>query len=273
MKNYAYMRVSTETQSEKGFGLDAQRAGIERYAQEKGIEIERWFTDAGISGALGETDDFDSISKRPQLIEMLASIEAGDCVIVLNTSRLWRSDTAKIVIRHELKRRGANVIAVDNPHYDFYSKNPYDKFFDAIAEAVDELERTNIALKLAKGRAAKAAQGSKPCGVCPLGYKYTDDKKGVIIDESEAATVKRMFTLGQTGDSLQKIADAINATGARTRHGKEFSKGTIAAVLNNRFYLGELTHAGVTVTGNHPAIISRVQFGKVQKALARRKRG
>lgn len=273
MKYYSYCRVSTETQAEKGGGLETQRQGIEKYCVSHGIEIERAFIDAGISGAVKDTDDDDAISKRPALIDMLSTLDDGDTVIVMNTSRLWRSDTAKVIIRRELMKRHAHVISVENERFDLYAKNPNDRFMDGIMELMDEWERLTIALKLAKGRTAKAKNGSKPAGVTPFGYEYTPDKKNVIINEAEAATVKKMFTLGQTGQSLSKIAEAINATGARTRHGKEFSKGTIAAILNNRFYIGELTHAGQTIQGNHTPIISRVQFGKVQAQLEKRKRG
>lgn len=272
-KYYTYKRVSTETQAEHGGGLETQRQNIEKYCKDHGITVDADFVDAGISGAVKDTDDDDAISKRPALIEMLATIGDGDTVIVMNTSRLWRSDTAKVIIRRELLKRHARVISVEQPNYDINATNPNDRFMSGIMELMDEWERLTIALKLAKGRTAKAKNGDKPAGVTPYGYEYASDKKSIVINEAEAATVKKMFTLGQMGESLQKIADAINATGAVTRHGKQFSKGTIAAILNNRFYIGELTHAGQTIKGNHTAIISRVQFGKVAAQLEKRKRG
>lgn len=273
MKYYSYCRVSTETQAEKGGGLETQRQAIEKYCAAHGIELERRFIDAGISGAVGDTDADDAISKRPALIEMLSTLEEGDSVIVMNTSRLWRSDTAKVIIRRELMKRHAHIIAIENERFDLYAKNPNDRFMDGIMELMDEWERLTIALKLAKGRTAKARNGNKPAGVCPYGYEYAADKKSVIVNEAEAQTVRKMFTLGQTGATLSKIADSINATGATTRRGKPFSKGSVAAILNNRFYIGELTHAGQTIKGNHAPIISKVQFGKVQAQLEKRKRG
>lgn len=273
MKYYGYIRVSTETQAEKGYGLDTQRAEIEKYAAAQGYQLAAIFEDAGISGNIKDTDDDDAINKRAALIEMLAAIDDGDVIIVLNTSRLWRSDMTKAIVRREIMKRGANVASIEQPKYSLYSKDPNDYLINAIMEALDVYERMSISLKLARGRTVKAKGGDKPAGVCPYGYRYSADKKSVEVDPAEAATVRRMFTLGQTGDSLSKIAEAINDTGARTRHGKPFSKGTVSAILGNRFYLGELTHAGQTIKGNHDPIISRVQFGKVAAQLARRKRG
>lgn len=270
---YGYDRVSTETQSEKGYGLEAQREAITKYAEANGFKLERIFEDAGISGNMKDTDDDDAINKRAGLIELLATVERGDVVIVLNTSRLWRSDMTKAIVRRELLRRGVRVISIEQPRYSLENKDPNDYLINAIMEALDVYERMSISLKLARGRTIKAKGGDKPAGVTPYGYRYSDDRKSVIVDEAEAVTVKKMFTLGQTGQSLSRIASEINATGARTRHGKEFSKGTVSAILGNRFYVGELTHAGQTIKGNHTPIISRVQFGKVQAQLAKRKRG
>lgn len=270
---YAYFRVSTETQAEKGGGLETQRQNIEKYCTTHGITLAGEYTDAGISGAVKDTEDDDAISKRPALVELLATVTEGDTVIVLNTSRLWRSDTAKVIIRRELMKKHAAVVSVENERFDLYAKNPNDRFMDGIMELMDEWERLTIALKLAKGRTAKAKLGDKPAGVAPFGYRYTQDKKHIEVDDAEAATVRIMFTEGQRGQSLRQIAESLNAKGIITRRGKAWSAGNVQAILKNRFYLGELQHQGKTITGNHPAIVSKVQFGKVASQIDKRKRG
>lgn len=270
---YAYYRVSTETQAEKGGGLETQRQNIEKYCTTYGITLTGEYTDAGISGAVKDTEADDAISKRPALVEMLATLREDDTVIVLNTSRLWRSDTAKVIIRRELMKHHIRVIAVENERFDLYATNPNDRFMDGIMELMDEWERLTIALKLAKGRTAKAQNGDKPAGVAPFGYRYTADKKHIEIDLAESPTVKLMFTEGQKGLSLNQIAETLNAKGITTRRGNTWSAGSIQAILRNRFYVGELQHQGKTITGNHPAIISRVQFGKVAAQIDKRKRG
>ena len=128
-------------------------------------------------------------------------------------------------------------------------------------------------MKLAKGRTAKAKNGDKPAGVSPFGYRYTSDKKHVEIDPAEAAAVRMMFSEAQKGKSLHQVADVLNAQGISTRRGKEWSAGNVQVILRNRFYVGELMHQGKTIPGNHDAIISRVQFGKVAAQLDRRRRG
>lgn len=281
MAYYGYLRVSTETQAEKGGGLETQRQNIEKYCDAHGITMENIFADAGISGAVKATDDDDAIRKRPGLIEMLVTAKDGDTVIVMNTSRLWRTDTAKVFIRRELMKRNIKVTSVEQPNFDLYSPNPSDKLFASLMEAMDEWERDTIVLKLAKGRTAKAKGGDKPAGVCPFGYRYSDDKKSVLVDPDEAQIVKFMFTEGQKGRSLAEITDELNAKGTKTRRGNEWTRGSVRAILRNRFYIGEIVHdsekaremPGYTpnyTRGNHEAIVSKIQFGKVGAQLDKR---
>lgn len=273
MKVYGYLRVSTETQAEKGYGLEAQRAEIEKHAAANGITLADVFIDAGISGAAKDTDDDnEAISRRAGLLELLAALEDGDAVLVLNTSRLWRSDNAKVLIRRELMKRRAHIISIEQPKYDIYAKDPNDRLIAGIIELLDEWERLSIALKLARGRTIKAKGGDKPAGVCPYGYRYTEDKKRVVIDDKEAALVRFMYTEGQKGRSLGQIADALNAQGVTTRQGKQWSRGGVQVILRNPFYTGVLMHQGKPIKGNHEAIISKVQFGKVGAQLDRRRK-
>lgn len=272
-KYYGYCRVSTETQAEKGFGLAAQEQTIRKYAAEHGLELALMFRDEGISGNLKDTDDDEAISKREALMEMLAMLEEGDTVIILNTSRLWRSDMTKAIIRRELMKRGARIVSVEQPKYDLYTKDPNDYLINAIMEALDVYERMSISLKLARGRTVKAKAGDKPAGVCPFGYQYSTDKKRVEVNPEEAAIVKQMFTEGQKGKSLGQLADFLNGKGYKTRRGCEWSAGNVQVILRNRFYVGELQHQGKTIQGNHEPLVSKVQFGKVQSQIDKRRRG
>lgn len=273
MKYYGYVRVSTDTQAEKGYGLAEQKHEIELYAKEKGHKIECIFLDEGISGAIKDTEADEAINKRAGLIELLGTVEAGDSVIVANTSRLWRSDNTKVLIRRELMRKGCKVLSVQQPQYDLYATNPNDRLVSGLMELLDEWERLSIALKLARGRTMKAKGGNKPAGCCPIGYKYAEDKKSVVVDRNEAEVVRAIFTEGQKGLSLREIAEAINAKGYKTRRGNPWGHGSIQVVLTNRFYIGELSHQGKPIKGTHEPLVSRVQFGKCQAQINKRRRG
>ena len=149
-------------------------------------------------------------------------------------------------------------------------KDPSNFMFSSMMGMLDQWERMTIARKLSRGRSAKANRGTKPAGICPLGYQYSADKKTIEINQNEAITVKRIFSELQKGKSLQKIADALNDDGITTRNGKAWTRGSLHVIAKNRFYIGELEHAGKTIQGKHEPIISKIQFGKVQAALSKR---
>ena len=268
---YGYIRVSTDTQSEKGYGLDTQRTAIEKYCKDSGLELIEIFEDKGVSGTEAVENDGDElISKRKGLLQMLSMLNGTNTIVVMNTSRLWRSDIAKVLIRREIERKGGEVISIEQPRYSIYRKDPSEVLINGMFELLDEYERISIALKLAKGRTTKANKGNKPAGVTPYGYKYSDDKKSIVISSDEVATVKKIFSLSQTGKTIQQIVDVLNEDGITTRQGKVWTKATVHGMLRNTFYTGVLTHQKTAMPGNHEAIISKVQFGKAQKQLERR---
>ncbi len=285
-KYYGYIRVSTETQADKGYGLEAQKQTIEKYCKEKGINLTDIYEDAGISANIQDDADDDALLKRQALMEMLANIQAKDTIIVLNTSRLWRGNLAGALVRRELMKRKAIIVSIEQPNYDLYTKNPAEVFMNTMIEGMDVYERMAIVLKLARGRAVKARKGDKPAGLCPYGYKYADDKKSIVVDEEQAQIVRFIFSEAQKGNSLQKIADMLNEKGIptryanskkmRTKDGKtvsysgEWKRGTVHNIVHNRFYIGELEHDGQTIQGNHKPIVSKIQFGKVQASLSRK---
>lgn len=279
-KYYGYIRVSTETQAEKGGGLAVQEKAIRDYASDNHIELTHIFKDAGISGTK---------ENRPELDKLLIeTIKEGDVIIVHNTSRLWRDIFAQATIMKAVMNAKAHIRSIDDPEFDVYKfmTDPNNFMITSMMGMLDQWERMTIARKLARGRTVKANQGNKPAGLCPYGYKYSDDKKSIVIDDEQAQVVKFIFTEAQKGTSLQKIADKLNEKGIPTRYGHsktmttksgiavqysgEWKRGTVHNIVHNRFYIGELEHDGQVIQGNHDPIISKVQFGKVNASLNRR---
>lgn len=263
-KVFGYVRVSTETQAEKGYGHEVQEEGIREYCQNNNLKLVNIFYDLGISGTEIE---------REGLNDMIASF--GDevkKVIVMNTSRLWRSDTVKVLVKRQLEKVKADVISIEQPTYSIYTKDPNDFLINGMMELLDQYERMSINLKLARGWKQKAKSGVKGCGNAPIGYKWKHDgveKPIIVIDESQANIVRIIFNRYLGFKSLSKVKKYLDAEGFKTKQGNDFSTMAINNILKNRFYLGEVAHAKVVAKGQHEAIINPITFGKVQACLKR----
>ena len=255
---YAYYRVSTQSQVDQN-GIEMQIAEVEKYCRENGIELAGEFKDEGISGTRAD---------REGLNDLLATLEKGDRVIVQNTSRLWRNDSVKVMVHHELKKIEADIISIEQKTYSVYSKDPNDFLFNGMMELLDQYERMTISMKLAKGRKARAKSGNKPCGTAPYGYKWEDNK--VVIDFNNNLVVRDIFNmcLDYRGN-LSEIRRRCIEKNYKTSTGKDFSVQSIKNILTNDFYIGILTYAGKKTDGEHEPIVEKSVFEKANEILGK----
>lgn len=254
---YGYIRVSTETQADKGYGLETQEQAIIKYCEDNNMNLIKVFADEGISGAIGDKDD---LSSRPALCEMLEILNGTNTVIVMNTSRLWRDDVAKVLICRAVRKLNGEIVSIEQARYSLYTKDPSEVLFNTLMEALDQYERMTINQRLSKGKTTKAKNGYKPAGRAPFGYQWNN--KNIEVNPDEAITIKEMFALALQNNSYKAIADTLNKR-KQFNHDKAWDKSRVYKILNNKFYIGILTHQGEEYQGKHEAIIEKDIFESV----------
>jgi DNA invertase Pin-like site-specific DNA recombinase len=196
----AYLRVSTD---EQHLGPEAQRATIQQYAKQHGIEIVAEFCDFGVSGG-AELED------RPELmcaIDALTELDAG-LFLVAKRDRLARSTMFAAIIEENCKKNGGRVHSADGLSND---DTPEAKLMRTLLDAFAEYERSLIRSRTKAALRVKKARGEFCGGKVPFGYRNENGK--LVEDEQQMAAAVRIRELHASGVSLRKIADALTTEG------------------------------------------------------------
>lgn len=250
MNVIAYLRVSTDNQcKEDRFGLDAQRSQIESYCKERGMDIQKWVTDAGESGAK-ERAGFDEI------VYGEVSNPPVEAVVVAKTDRVARDINVYYYYKMLLKKKDIELISVSE---DFGQLGVFAPMLEAFTLCVAQMERENITKRTSAGRKIKAAQGGYAGGKPPYGYKVQD--RHLVVCPEEAAVVRRVFELMYGGATYQKTIDTLAAEGHVARGGKPFTISTIQRILEKqKLYQGLYKYGdGKWIEGQQEPILPRVK--------------
>ncbi len=249
-----YVRVSSEEQT-KGFSLEAQEKAARQFAAAKGWEVVAIYVDPGFSA---KTD------KRPKFQQMIADAQAGmfDAIIVHKFDRFARNRKDAVTYKALLKQDGIAVYSVSEP---IDSDDPSGVITEGMLEVLAEYYSANLSRETMKGKRARAEAGYQNNGT-PFGYVKAKGRDAVAhIDPQTIDGYKLAMSKALEGESDLQIAWALNQAGYRTTRGKLFAKDTVAAILQNRFYLGEVNYKGKQYyAGRHEAAIDPDTWEHVQ---------
>ena len=255
-----YLRLSLEDAA-IGDGLDkdesnsisSQRAMLHAYICSDGELREKEvleFCDDGYSGTSME---------RPGVQRLLKEVKDNQigCVIVKDMSRFSRDYIELGTYMNQIfPFMGVRFIAV-NDHYDSRdhagSTTPIDTAFQTL---LYDLYSKDISVKVKASVENKCANGEYVFGQVPFGYEKSRELKNtVVVNEKEAEIVRCIFALAIDGNGSTQIARILNEKGIPTktqmRHPERAGKSgrmqawdnvSVRAVLNNRFYLGEMAY-------------------------------
>jgi site-specific DNA recombinase len=118
-------------------------------------------------------------------------------------------------------------------------------------------------------------------GMVPLGYVSRDKKLVIAANEAERVRTifRRYLDLGSVGLLLADLRERGVVTKVRqlsegrTVGGIPFTRGPLAYLLRNRFYIGEVVFRGEICPAEHPPILDRDLFEAVQRRLAEQHNG
>lgn len=283
----AYCRVSTAEEAQVGsFEMQIQhfKSVIDANPTYELVDI---YTDEGISGT--------SLSKRKGFQRMIDDAVAGkiDLILTKSISRFGRNIVDILTTLRRLSDLDPPV-AVNFESEGIFSSDGKNKLIISILSALAELESQQRSIAVKEGIRYKMQEGLYKFSVKNLIGYYRDYSGMVKIEPAEAEIVTYIYDSFLEGASTQEIADSLTRQGIRSPLGMvAWRKATIRSILSNEKYCGDvlfqktfskdyLSHKTVRNRdilpqwfweNNHPAIIKRETWDKVQALLASGKRG
>src|SRR5664279_4185031 len=265
-----YTRVSTEHGLDQEFNAldsqyDAASAYIKRQAHAGWTLIRSRYDDGGYSG--GSTD-------RPDLQQLLDDIRVRkvDVIVVYKVDRLTRSlaDFAKLVELFD--SHGVSLVSVTQQ---FNTTTSMGRLTLNVLLSFAQFEREVTSERIRDKIAASKRKGLWVGGMVPLGYEVKNRKVLVIKEEAERVRTifRRYLELGSLNLLMQDLRQRKIFTKTRklstgkTVGGNPLSRGPLAHLLRNRFYIGEVAFKGEILPGEQPAILDRKLFEAVQHRL------
>lgn len=278
----AYCRVSTQMEEQLN-SYEVQK----NYYTEKINSEPKWkfvgiFADKGITGT--------SALKRDEFQKMIRMCKRKqiDMIITKSISRFSRNTVDCLNYVRMLRQLDVDVFFEEQG---IHSKDAGAEFYITIYGSIAQSESENISANVRWGMQQRAKDGKVHFAYSRfLGYKEGPDGKP-MIDEKQADTVKFIFNEYLLGSSLADIAKLLTAKGIKTPSGKSGWNGsTVRTILSNEKYKGDalLNKTYISdciskkvkknngerpmyyVENNHPAIIDKDTFNRVQEELARR---
>ena len=268
MKAGIYLRVSTDMQAKDGESLAEQEATCQAYCNFRNIPIANIYREEGKSG---------KDTNRPQFQKMIRDCKLGntDTIIVKKVDRLSRSliDFEKTIKLFE--EQNINLISIQE---NFDTSSAIGRAVIRIILTFAQLEREQTSERTIDVLKFRAEQGQWNGGYPPLGYDYDKDL-GLTINAEESKIVGLIFDKYIELASYRKVAEYINSLGYRTKAfnsrrgktqgGNKFIDTTIAAILKNPLYTGQIKYKDEIYSGKHQPIIDKEKFAMAQTVIKR----
>lgn len=254
---FAYVRVSTVKQGERGSSLTEQKSAIEAYAARGGLPIIGWFEEMETAAKQG----------RREFTQMLSKLRAGhaDGLIIHKIDRSARNlrDWADL---GDLIDRGVDVRFV-NDNFDMLTRGGRLSADIQAVVAADYIR--NLREEVKKGLYGRLKQGIYPFAA-PVGYINTGKGNLKAIDPVKGPVIRYLFErYASNAVSFEELRQEMSHKGLRSAHGKPLFPNSLTLILNNPYYMGviRIRRSGETFAGAHEPLITKELYQRVQAIL------
>jgi site-specific DNA recombinase len=234
-KAYAYARVSSESQADRGTSIQSQLELVRSYAKKNNIQIIKEFVDEA------ETATTDN---RPQFQEMISLSRTNpqgiDAILVWKLSRFARNRTDSVVYKKLLSKQGIRVISISEPIED----TPEGRILEGMIELIDNYYSETLSKETMRGLRQTALQGYHCGGRPPYGYNLkavtvgNSVKKVWEINPKEAEAVKIIYKMHAEGYGYDDIIRKLEELNYSPKNSKTWGRSSISEILRKNCYSG-----------------------------------
>ncbi len=251
MRVAIYVRVSTEDQAREGYSLDAQERRLKAYCTLRtGWDVVEVYRDEGFSGRN---------TGRPEYQRMMSEMDSWDILLVLKMDRIHRNSVNFTVMMGQLEENGKQFVSLMEK---LDTTTAMGRFVMDIMQRMAQLESEQIGERVKVAMAKKAESGDGPMGSAePYGYRYVNGD--LVVVESEAEVVVRIFDLYNAGNSMEDVANALINANIPSKTGGQWTRQAICRILHNPLYAGCLRWDGKVYRNKMPAIVTEAVYTAV----------
>ncbi len=278
----AYCRVSTDKEQQEHSFETQKEMYTDMIMMKPNWQMAGIYADEGITGTIAK--------KRPDFMRMIEDCRKGkiDLIITKSVSRFSRNNLDCLLYVRELKEMGIPIIFEKEG---INTLQVSSELLITLFSGLSQAESESISMNVKIGKRQSLKNGNVPFSYKSfLGYRKGADGKPEI-DEEQAVIIRRIFSEYLAGKSLLDIAKGLTADKIPTARGKtNWSSARVQSILTNEKYKGDalLQKTYIVdciskkskknngelpmyyVENNHPAIIERVVFNRVQEEISRR---
>lgn len=249
----AYVRVSSQAQGQHGTSLDGQQDQVRAWCAREGFPEPEVFVEI-------ESGSYERREQRTQQLRLMATVSAGDLVIVAKQDR-WSRDTLHYLeSTRAIVARGARFYSLGEG---FDPSTPEGAFAATMMAAVAQQERERIKQRTVGRRRELRDQGFSVEGHAPFGYERV--ARRLVPYEPEARLVRLAFELCAGGRSIRQVCARFAAEGTPRQ------KWAVHGMLRRRLYLGERIDSSGVPHQSHEPLVDRSVFERAQAALVERR--
>lgn len=257
MKAVIYARYSCDNQREES--IEGQLRECKEFATRKGYTLVGSYIDRAMSAKTDNRPEFQRMIKE-------SAKELFDVVIVWKLDRFARNRYDSAHYKATLRRNGVKVVSAT----EVISEGAEGIILESVLEGYAEYYSAELSEKVIRGMTENALKCQYNGGNVPVGY-YIDEKKHYQIDELTAPFVREAFLMYANGKPIKDIVVYLNDNGILSSCKKPMTKTTVAAILQNRKYIGEYRYRDVLIPDGIPSIISKELFAMAQDRVAKNK--